>query len=56
MDTTFKFESQWKLRPEFPNGRKATVEQILGSDEIHKYKRAGLSELQPGVLVEKLTI
>ena len=33
-------------RPEFPNGGKAIVEQILASEEINKSKRAGLSELQ----------
>ena len=36
---------------EFSNGRKATVEQILGSQE-----GAELWESQPGILVGKLTI
>ena len=40
-------ESQWKPRQqhdrsEFPNGRKAILEQILASEEINKFKRAGL--------------
>ena len=40
-------ESQWKPRQqhdlsEFPNGRKAIVEQILVPEEINKFKRAGL--------------
>ena len=29
---------------EFPNGGKATVEQILASEEINTFKRAGLWE------------
>ena len=36
-------------------GGKATVEQILASDEMNKSKRAGLSESQSGILVGKLT-
>ena len=33
-------ERQWKLKPEFPNGGKAIVEQILTSEERNKPKRA----------------
>ena len=39
-------ESQWKLKQQndqnFPNGGKATVEQIPASEQINKSKRAGL--------------
>ena len=33
---------------EFPNGGKAIVEEILGSEEINKSKRAGLWESSQG--------
>ena len=39
-------ETETRTWPEFPNGGKAIVEQILASEEINKSKRAGLSELQ----------
>ena len=42
--------------PEFPNGGKAIVEQILASEERNKSKRAGLWESQSGIQVGKLTI
>ena len=40
-------ESKWRLRQQqtfqtFFNGGKVTVEQILGSEEMNKSKRAGL--------------
>ena len=35
-------ETEITTQSEFPNGGKATVEQILGSEEINKSKRAGL--------------
>ena len=38
----------WSL---FLNEGKATVEQILWSEEINKPKRAGLSESQSGIQV-----
>ena len=41
---------------EFPNGRKAIVEQIVVSEEIDNSKRAGLWKPQPGIRVVKLTI
>ena len=41
---------------EFPNGRKATVEQILVSEEISKFKRIRLRESQSAIRVGKLTI
>ena len=41
---------------EFPNGGKATIEQILASEEINKSKRAGLWESQSEIPVGKLTI
>ena len=41
---------------EFPKGGKAIVEQMLGSEEGNKSKRAGLWESQSGIQVGKLTI
>ena len=41
---------------EFPNGGEAIVEQILGSEERNKSKRAGLWEPQSWIRVGKLTI
>ena len=40
----------------FPNGKKATVEQILGSKARNEFKIAGLWGSQSGILVGKLTI
>ena len=40
---------------QFPNGRNATVEQIPGSEEINKTKRAGLGEFHSEIQVGKLT-
>ena len=39
---------------ENPNAGKATVEQILQSEEIYKSKRAGLWVSQPAIQVGKL--
>ena len=41
---------------EFPNGGKTIVEQILVSEDINKFKTAGLWESQSGMQVGKLTI
>ena len=41
---------------EFPNGGKATVEQILESVERNKFKRAGLWESKLGIWVGKLPV
>ena len=53
-------ECQWKLRQqiwsEFPKSGKAIVEQIPASEEKNKSKKAGLWELQSGIVVGKLTI
>ena len=38
-------ESEWTWS-EFLNGKKDTAEQILGSEEVNKFKRAWLCELQ----------
>ena len=35
-------ETETTTWSEFSSGRKATVEQILGSEERYKYKREGL--------------
>ena len=50
--------SQWKLRQqhEFPDGGKATVEQILASEQRKKSKKTGLRESQSGIRVGTLTI
>ena len=39
-------ETETRTWPEFTNGGKAIVEQILASEEINKSKKKGLSELQ----------
>ena len=52
-------ESQWKQAtawPEFSNGRKVIVEQILASEEMNKSKRARLWESQSRICVGKVTI
>ena len=49
-------ETETTTWSEFPNGGKATVEQILVPEEINKSKRAGLWESQSGIRVWKLTI
>ena len=41
---------------EFPNGRKAIVEQMLVLEEINKLKRAGMCDSESGIWVGKLTI
>ena len=41
---------------EFPNGGKAAVGQLLGSEEINNSKRAGLLESQSEILVGTLII
>ena len=42
--------------PQFPNGEKSIVEQILASEERNKFKGAGLWESKSGIQVGKLTI
>ena len=49
-------ETETATLSEFLNGRKAIVEQVLALEEMNKSKRAGLSESQSGIQVEKLTI
>ena len=49
-------ETETTIWSEFPNGRKAIVEQILALEEINKSKRAGLWESQSGMRVGKLMI
>ena len=39
MNKSMETETTWS---EFPNGGKANAEQILASEEINKFKRAGL--------------
>ena len=46
-------ETETTTWPEFPNGGKAIVEQILASEERNKSKRAGLWESQSGIRVGK---
>ena len=41
-------KTETTLWSEFPNGGKAIVEEILGSEEINKSKRAGLWESSQG--------
>ena len=41
---------------EFSNGEKGIIEQILVSEEINKFKSAGLWESQSGIQVGKLTL
>ena len=48
-------ETETTTWPEFPNRRKAIVEQILASEERKKSKRTGLWESQFGIQVGKLT-
>ena len=50
-------ETKTTTWPEFPNRKKAIVEQILVSQEINKSKRARLkTESQSGIRAGKLTI
>ena len=49
-------ETETATLSEFLNGWKAIVEQVLALEEMNKSKRAGLSESQSGIQVEKLTI
>ena len=49
-------ETETTTWSEFPNGRKAIVEQILASEERNKSKQAGLGESQSVIQVGKLTI
>ena len=49
-------ETERTTWPEFPNGGKAIVEQILASEEINKCQLAELWESQSGIRVGKLTI
>ena len=44
-------ETETTTGSEFPSGKKATVKQILESEEMNKFKRAGLGESQPGIHV-----
>ena len=41
---------------EFANGGEATIEEMLGSDEINQSQRAGLWEPTSEIRVGKLTI
>ena len=41
---------------EFRKGGQATVEQMLGSAERKKFRRAGLEESESGIHLGKLTI
>ena len=60
IDITFVFEGKSMetetTTSEFPNGGKAAVGQLLGSEEINNSKRAGLLESQSEILVGTLTI
>ena len=49
-------ETETTTWSEFPNEKKAIVEQILASEEINKSKRAGLWESQSGIRLEKLAV
>ena len=49
-------ETETTTQSEFSNGEKAIVEQILRSEEITKFKRAGLGVPDAGIRVQKLTI
>ena len=49
-------ETETAAWSEFPNGGKATVEQIPVSEEVNKSKRAGLWESQSTMWVGELTI
>ena len=49
-------ETQRTTLPEFSNGGKATIEQILASEVRKKSKRAGLWDSPSGIGVGKLTI
>ena len=52
----FEIERKTTTWSQFPNGGKATVEQILGSGIINKSKRAEQWVSHSGILVRKLTI
>ena len=49
-------ETETTTWSKFPNGEKATVEQIIVSEKRNKSKRAGLSESQSDIWGGKLTI
>ena len=49
-------ETETATWPEFPNGGKAIVEEIIALEEINKFKRAGLWESQSEIRVGKSTI
>ena len=49
-------ETETATWPEFPNGGKAIVKQILASEELNTSKTAGLWEPQCEIQVRKLTI
>ena len=49
-------ETETKPWSEFPNGKKAIVEQMFVSEEINKSKREGSWQSQPGIQVGKLII
>ena len=54
--TEKSMETKTRKLSEFPNGRKATVEQILAYEERKKCKREWLWESQSRIQVGKLTI
>ena len=49
-------ETETTTWPEFSNGRKAIVKQILASEEINKSKRPRIWESQSAILLGKLVI
>ena len=49
-------ETETTTWSEFPNGRKAIVEQILALGERNKFKSAELRESKSEIRVGKLTI
>ena len=49
-------ETETTTWSEFLNGGKATVEQILASEERNQFKRTGMWESQFGIQLGKLTI
>ena len=54
MRVVISYAMKTAILSEFPNGRKAIIEQILASEERSKSKRLGLWESQSGIWVGKL--